>query len=702
VAPTVVETWVCDAEHTTLDVNTLANAGGGGVAIVSHISVIHFVWVSGSSTVNVPKLYGTVDPCMIPLSSLTGGAPSTSGGLSLQFVRQNGVTPPPTVTLDNANGMFAVGTGAWETGLAYTFGTLNDGIGAGGKLPFTEYFVVGTVIDTTTTTLVPMDPLTILSGLREDTISVDCVESGSASAWSDCSTDKCTASIGTQVRWRIVTVPNALTGLTCTPFADRSETRTCTALYTPPCSTCVNGVIDVGESDIDCGGISSGCAKCGPGRVCTIDNDCDDTIGLACLSSNSTTTTSSSGHCLPRTFANASYLILLNVTVNGVDSDSLDLKATTALSQTFAALASATSGLNIPSSNTSVSSLYITRVPRNLRLRSRALSVAGDSAIITLSLGVNDNWDDATIIAFASRLASRSTAQLPLLIDETIRLSSPLITASTIVSSPIIRANPYNSNGGGVSIIILPSPTPIMMPLPSTTPTPLALPPPLGAGASPSSSIISTGGYIGIGVGAGLLLIGIIATALIRKRVHSRNIAALSRAASAEQLTRERRLADSSTDVFSCPSTTTTGAENALTEASAPSGLTKTEFIAQHRHALSDIGSSTPSESNNNTQAQVQQFKSPHPDETSGDNGVGVPVSPATTVATVTSPTEPIANTPSPPPTGTSPTSSPTPTPETLDHSTSVPSPSLLPVGGQADADSALATLHNKEKGNTK
>ena len=701
---------MCDAQHTSLDIGSLANAGGGGVAIVSRIAVLHYVWVSGSGgSGNTHKLYGTVDPCMIPLLSLTGGAASTSGGLSLQFVRQNIINPPPTVTLDNAKGLYDVGTGAWETGLAYTFGSVNNGAGAGEKLAFTEYIVIGTVIDTTTTTLTPIDPLIILTGLRGDTISVDCVENG-LSQWSDCSTDTCTASIGTQVRWRVVTVPNALTGLVCTPFQDRSETRTCTAMFTPPCSTCVNGIIDMGETDIDCGGSSSGCSKCGPGRVCITDNDCDATIGgLACLPDSNT---SSSGHCLPRTFSTASYIIFLNVTVNGIDSDSLDLTATTALSETFAALASATSGLSIPSSNTSVSSLYINRVPRSLRLRSRMLSVPGDTAIITLALGVNDGWDDAQITALASKLATRVTAQLPFLLDETIRLSAPLITTSTTtaISSPLIRTNPFNPNSG-ISIIVLPSPIPIVLP-PSSTPTPLALP--LGAGAS-SSSTISTGGYIGIGIGAGLLLIGIVATTtLIRKRVHSRNVAALSRAASAEQLARERRLADSSIDVFSRPSITTGGAENALTETSGPlGGLTKTEFIAQHRHANSDLGSSSTPISENNAslqsqgQAQAVQFKSPHPDETNGDSGVGVPVSPATTVATVTTPTEPIANTPSPPPT------------ETLDHSTPVPSPSLpvggqadadsaaltstsLPVGGQADADSALKSLTRKEESNTK
>ena len=42
-------------------------------------------------------------------------------------------------------------------------------------------------------------------------------------------------------------------------------------------ASCLNGLLDAGESDIDCGGAL--CAFCAPGRSCTVATDCDTTLG---------------------------------------------------------------------------------------------------------------------------------------------------------------------------------------------------------------------------------------------------------------------------------------------------------------------------------------------------------------------------------------------------------------------------------------
>lgn len=49
-------------------------------------------------------------------------------------------------------------------------------------------------------------------------------------------------------------------------------------------STCLNGVRDASESDIDCGG-NSGCGPCAAGQMCSSDADCSSSIAPKCVAS---------------------------------------------------------------------------------------------------------------------------------------------------------------------------------------------------------------------------------------------------------------------------------------------------------------------------------------------------------------------------------------------------------------------------------
>ena len=679
--------WICDAENTAVDLGPLAT-GGGGVAIVSRVEVIHYVMLGPA--VGQPILFGAT-PCIIPAAAL-GGAASVDGGLSLQFIKAT-LASPAAAMIDVATGLANVDAGAWESGLGYTFGGLNNGAAAGTKAEFAEPLLLGTVLPPTPITL--GDPLSILGGLQGDGVSTDC-ELGAVSAWSACSSDTCSSLTGTQLRWRVVTVPNALTGMACETLGQRAEERACTALTAPPCSSCANGVLDVGESDVDCGSHSSGCMLCGAGRSCSADADCKET--LACLPS---------GRCLPRTFSSALQILYINVSLIGLDTGAIDENAATALAATIASLASMTSAAppgGISTANASLAALYFVRAPRS-SLRARALSVTGDSMILTLALALGGSEAQAT--ALAAALGPRAIAQLPLLLGETMRTSAPLVAAAAepnVVSLPLIVTPP--APGGG--IIILPpidplAPTPSIAPSssPTASPTPVV---PLAAAASS----ISTGGYIGIGVGAGLVCVAMLAAFLLRDHLQDQSDAFDTRASN-NRLSRERRLADPSTDAFSRPPTAGTE-DDALAEVffTAPSGLTKAEFVAQHRRATSDIGSSAPSESTlmpqAGTRAQVQTqaqlvAKSPSPDEVS--SGDGVPASPATMATTpASSLPEVVAAEPRAPESVASPDPllSPVPplTAAAVVTSPEVPvgdsdSPPPLPVAGQTEAESALA-----------
>ena len=69
-------------------------------------------------------------------------------------------------------------------------------------------------------------------------------------------------------------------GLDCPPLSDRLEVSACTVdSAAATCSTCDDGVVNAGESDVDCGG-SSLCGLCGSGAICSGSSDC--AAGLVC------------------------------------------------------------------------------------------------------------------------------------------------------------------------------------------------------------------------------------------------------------------------------------------------------------------------------------------------------------------------------------------------------------------------------------
>src|SRR6185436_20624953 len=57
----------------------------------------------------------------------------------------------------------------------------------------------------------------------------------------------------------------------CTPV-----TETCDATHACVPVACGNNMIDVGETDIDCGGLV--CSKCADTKMCLIDNDCQSGV----------------------------------------------------------------------------------------------------------------------------------------------------------------------------------------------------------------------------------------------------------------------------------------------------------------------------------------------------------------------------------------------------------------------------------------
>jgi hypothetical protein len=89
--------------------------------------------------------------------------------------------------------------------------------------------------------------------------------------WSPCVTTPCTAS-GLQSRTKSLLQPPVGSLGPCS-LSSWIETRSCTGNVTLPCPSCSNGVADVDESDVDCGGRSS-CPRCEGGWYCTSDSDC--------------------------------------------------------------------------------------------------------------------------------------------------------------------------------------------------------------------------------------------------------------------------------------------------------------------------------------------------------------------------------------------------------------------------------------------
>jgi hypothetical protein len=63
-------------------------------------------------------------------------------------------------------------------------------------------------------------------------------------------------------------------GLACPPLSSLRQVETC-SMPSPvtSCDVCANGISDVGESDVDCGGNST-CTKCGEGKSCLSSTHC--------------------------------------------------------------------------------------------------------------------------------------------------------------------------------------------------------------------------------------------------------------------------------------------------------------------------------------------------------------------------------------------------------------------------------------------
>ena len=58
------------------------------------------------------------------------------------------------------------------------------------------------------------------------------------------------------------------------PSTTPSATPSPTPSVSPPPSSCFDGVVNAGESDVDCGGASSGCMRCALGGACRASADC--------------------------------------------------------------------------------------------------------------------------------------------------------------------------------------------------------------------------------------------------------------------------------------------------------------------------------------------------------------------------------------------------------------------------------------------
>ena len=545
--------YVCKPEH-GFTVGDLEILTGGGVAIVQTSSILssfdplsssQFIRVLdyisfgdvnlSNSTLNAAQFEGTI-PCPLPASTQTLGK-------SIQLV--NGAGLPSSIPSNcsssyGPDSIVDLSDMRWIDEQTHTFGDLNNFVNGGAE----PYHIQSFVCDNPhfqSNQPQPFAALMSTAPLEDFTSNLDC-KLGLFNDWSTC-ISTCGTTFGIESRSRPVFRTPTGSGAECSTLGTAFETRSCSVLGQSCSSTCVNGLQDDQETDIDCGGgipnnpldINStlsesanriypktgtteplpppsslstlACSRCTVGRSCNSHSDCNRDAGLLCFPAM--------GVCEPHWLIDVPFWMSVNVTVLGVSP--MDLanntnvgvnvlrnQITTNSMEGFSSsekLANTTIGRFTYSST---SSLTVRRLSSNLR--SLQGFVAADASTMSSVLVAADTFSDAS--ALSTTLVS-NTPRVAFAIENTLREQGLLSAHDVVISPPIVLSAAAAGTSSGTPPLLI-----------TTTEPPIILPITAAPEISSPVAAMSAGAIAGIAIGAIVFtaFVGALALVAVRAR----------------------------------------------------------------------------------------------------------------------------------------------------------------------------------------